>query len=178
MRDLFSVLSPIKIIDTIKTIYQIVLAKISGSLKASEKPYIDFLSYYFNKNDKAQRNTLKFIQRKIEKYISSESENPDYKDYEAEFLEFNDCTNAINALKDSRPWINHGVKHPKELQSDLLEDFNRTIREQFDNVKEKSLRAAKLKNKILEIERDLVTKIFKLTILYLQVFIFQSLFYL
>jgi hypothetical protein len=87
-------------------------------------------------------------------------------------LEFNDCTNAINALKDSRPWINHGVKHPKELQSDLLEDFNRTIREQFDNVKEKSLRAAKLKNKILEIERDLVTKIFKLTILYLQVFIF------
>ena len=69
-------------------------------------------------------------------------------------MEFNDCTNAINTLKDSRPWINHDVKHPKELQADLLEDFNRTIREQFDDVKEKSLRAAKLKKKILEIERD------------------------
>ena len=68
-------------------------------------------------------------------------------------MEFNDCSNAINTLKDSRPWIDRGVKHPKELDPQLVDDFNKTIREQVDNVIVKHKKASELIDKILFIER-------------------------
>ena len=68
-------------------------------------------------------------------------------------MESDDCNIAINTLKDSRPWIDRGVKHPKELQKELLDDLKNAIKEQFDNVKVKSNKAAELIEKILVIER-------------------------
>ena len=96
MRDLFSALSLEKTREIIKGIFLIVLARIQGSLLANQQPYIDFLSSYFEKDEE----TLKDICSKINEYIASENEDPEYKDYETEFLEFNDCTEAIKTLKD------------------------------------------------------------------------------
>jgi hypothetical protein len=79
--------------------------------------------------------------KKIDDYIKSENEDPDYKAYEEEFNEFNDCGLAIKKLKDARPWNDGRITYPKDLEENLLREFNTAVDQGFTLLTTKSKEA-------------------------------------
>lgn len=152
MSDLFEAVGKETARETIKVIFQIVLARIQGSLNANKAPYINFLKTQYDLTVDAQKTAYEDIVKKVDDYIKSEYDDPDYKGYEAEFSEFNDCQDAIKLLKDQRPWKDSHVKYPKELNPQLLEHFNNTVREQFNFLTKESEKAKNLADQIVSIE--------------------------
>ena len=132
MEDLFSVL-PIEITkECIQKIFQIVLARIQGSLNEHKDIYINCLAKYYEGDD-----SFEPIQQKIQNYVTSEYEDDDYKAYEREFKEYDHCGQTLKEIKEAMPLTKHTPERLK-MPEDLETEYTRIINEKL-NIVEKLL---------------------------------------